>query len=364
MRRPAAWCRGLLGLLLAGCMPGAAHAAASPAPAASTASAAAAARGWITVTARRVVPELQAYGQIEPIAVVRVRAVFAGTLSRLDVVPGSVVQAGAALARIGGPRMRALAVAREQVLRSASAREAAAGRTLDIVRRQFQARLATAQQLDAAQAEWAAAGASARTARARWKELEALRIVRAPASGTVLALRAADGEQVGAGQAVLTLQPATGLWIRASYYGADAAPLHVGMQGTFRPAGGDASFPVRVAAISPALAADGGLRIGLLPAGHAAPPGWRDGQWGRLSLPEPAQRMVMVPTQALILDSGRWWVLLHAPGGDTRQAVVPGPTQGWRTAIVSGLKAGQQVVVTDAFLEYHRGIARDYTPPD
>jgi RND family efflux transporter MFP subunit len=342
-------------------MLGAAHAAPFPVPAAS---AAAAAPGWVTVTERRVVRELQAYGQIEPIAVVRVRTGLAGTLRRLDVVPGSVVKAGEVLARIGGPRMRALAVAREQALRAASAREAAAARTLGIARRQFQARLATAQQVSAAQAEWAAATASASTARARWKELEALRIVRAPAAGTVLALHAAAGEQLGAGQALVTLQPAAGLWIRASYYGADTAPPHVGMRGDFRPAGGGESLPVRVAAISPALAADGGLSIGLLPVGAPVPPWWRAGQWGTLSLPEPARQMVMVPTQALILDRGRWWVLLHAPGGDTRQAVVPGPTQGWRTAIVSGLKAGQQVVVTDAFLEYHRGIARDYTPPD
>ncbi|OIQ74761.1 hypothetical protein GALL_435820 [mine drainage metagenome] len=136
------------------------------------------------------------------------------------------------------------------------------------------------------------------------------------------------------------------------------------MHGRFQPAQGVGAIAVKVAAIGPAVAADGGVPIGLLPAGGGAPPRWISGQWGRLTVSEPTRPMVMVPTSALILDRGRWWVLLHTPRGDTPQAVVPGPARGWQTAIDAGLRPGQQVVVTDAFLEFHRGIARAYTPPD
>jgi RND family efflux transporter MFP subunit len=320
---------------------------------------------YVTAQAQSVPWSLSAYGQIEPIATVQLRAVDAGTLSGLHIVPGSAVKAGEVLAFLAGPHMRALLVARTQQLKVAQARESAAAHALAIVRRQFDAQLATHLALDAAGAELASARAAVRTADAALQEARSLRTVHAPVAGTVLAVQAANGEQFGAGQAIATLQPAGRLWLRAEVYGADALRLSVGMTGRFMPSGDDGpAAPVRVAAISPALAADGGTRIGLVPTSSNPPAWWVNGQWGSLALEGPARRMVLVPTQALILDRGLWWVLVHTPAGDEPQQVVPGPAQGWWTAIASGLSAGQQVVVTDAFLEYHRGIASRYTPPD
>ena len=307
---------------------------------------------------------LQAYGQVEPIATVQLRTVDAGTLSGLRIVAGSAVKAGEVLARIAGPRMRALLVAREQQLLAARARESATEKAMAIELRQFDAQLSTQQALDAARASQASAHAAVRTAEAALQEARSLQTVRAPASGSILSVQAADGEQLGAGQAIATLQPAGRLWVRAAVYGADAQRLHVGMTGLFKPTGEGAAVAVRVAAISPALAADGGTRIGLLSTTAKPPAWWINGQWGSLVLEGPAQRMVLVPTQALILDRGRWWVLVHTQAGEQPRQVVPGPAQGWWTAIASGLSAGQQVVVTDAFLDYHRGIASHYTPPD
>lgn len=333
-------------------LPGVPARAGAPAPA------------WVTVHAQAVAEGLRAYGQVEPIATVRVRTAEAGTLSGLRIVPGSKVRAGETLARMAGPRMRALLVAREQQLRAAQARASAAGKALALEVRQVGAQLSTRQALDAARAELASAQAAVRTAAAALQAARSLRNLRAPVAATVLAVQAANGEQLGAGQAIATLQPVGGLWLRAQVYGADAARLHVGMTGRFTPSGQGTPAAVRIAAISPALASDGGTRIGLVPAGPNPPPGWINGQWGSLLLQGPARRMVLVPTQALILDRGHWWVLVHTPTGEQPRQVVPGPAQGWWTAISSGLSAGQQVVVTDAFLDYHRGIAAHYTPPD
>ena len=307
---------------------------------------------------------LSAYGQIEPIALVRVRAVHPGTLSGLRAVPGSVVAAGEVLARIGGPRMQSLLTAREQALRSARAREHALSRALEIVRRQFAAQLATRQAVDATQSDLAAARAAVQTADAQLREVQYLRIVRAPVAGTVIAVQAASGEQAATGQTLLTLQPAGKLWIRATYYGTDAALLRVGMTGRFQPSGDGEAIPVKVAAISSGLAADAGLRVGLVPTSSDHPAWWLNGQWGKAIFEGPSRRMVAVPTSALILDRGHWWVLVHTDKGDKPQQVVPGPTRGWQTWIASGLRPGQQVVVQDAFLEYHRGIAESYQPPD
>ena len=307
---------------------------------------------------------LRAYGQIEPIALVQVRTADPGTLEGLRVVPGDTVVAGETLARLSGPRMQALLIARVQLLRSARAREGTASRTLNILRHQLAAQLATRQAVDSAQSDLVAAQAAVQTAAAQLREARTLQAVRAPASGTVMAVHAANGEQARVGETILTLQPAGKLWIHAAFYGGDAALLRVGMTGRFQPSVGGDAIPVKVAAIASNLEPDGGRSVGLLPLSPVASTSWVNGQWGALVLQGPSQVMVVVPTTALILDRGTWWVLIHTAQGNKPQKVVPGPTRGWETSIVSGLTPGQQVVVQDAFLKYHRGIAQSYQPPD
>lgn len=320
--------------------------------------------GFATVHARSVVQSLSAYGQIKPIAIVKIRAVNPGTLHSLRVVPGSVVTAGERLARIGGPRMQTLLTTAEQSLRGAQAREHAARRNLGITQHLQTVQLATQQQVDTAQSNLVSAHTAVQTADARLREIRSQQNVRAPSAGTVIAVQAADGEQTAAGETLLTLQPAGKLWIRASYYGADSALLRVGMTGRFRPAAGIKVIAVKVVAISAGLAADAGLRVGLVSTSSVLPGWWVTGQWGTVTLDGPSRQMVTVPTSALILDRGRWWVLLHTPHGDKPRQVVPGSAQGWRTQIASGLEPGQQIVVRDAFLDYHRGIAQSYQSPD
>ncbi len=317
-----------------------------------------------TVYAQNVARTLSAYGQVEPTAIVRVRAVDPGTLSGPRVVPGSVVTAGEVLARIGGPRMETLLIAREQTLHSAQAREEAARRALEIVRSQFAAQLATRQGIDAAQSELAAARAAVQTAKARLREVQDLRTVRAPTAGIVIAVQAANGEQTAAGETLLTLQPAGKLWVRATYYGTDATLLRVGTTGRFQPSGDGDAIPVEVEAVASSVAPDGGRSVGLVATGPVSPAWWVNGQWGTVDLEGPSRQMVAVPTSALILDRGHWWVLVHTAQRDEPRQVVPELSRGWRTWIASGLQSGEQIVVQNAFLEYHRGIAQSYQPPD
>ena len=325
----------------------------------------AAAQGTFTVAAPQPVPRsLRAYAQVEPMAILRVRAVAAGNLSGLHVVRGSAVAAGEVLARIEGPQQRALLTTREQALASAQAQRQSARLALQGAQELMAKRLATRQAVDGARGTLATAQAAVRTAQAELAAARALATVRAPAAGIVLARAAANGEAVSAGEILLSLQPAGQLWINASYYGADAEALHVGMSGSFQPAGAGAAIAVKIATIAPALASDGGREIGLVPALAARPAWWASGQWGVLTLTGPATEMVAVPTRALILDRGHWWVLVHTAQGATPRQVLPGPAQGWHTWIASGLRAGEQVVVENAFLAYHRGIDGAFQAPD
>lgn len=318
----------------------------------------------VTARVQTLTNSLHAFGQIEPITLLELRALEPGTLRGLHVVPGSVVTAGEVLARLAGPRMRSLLTTREDALRGAKAREDAAKRTLSIARRQLTAQLGTEQAVDAAQYELAAAQAAVQTARAQLQETRNMQTLRAPAAGTVVALRAADGEQATPGETILTLQPAGRLWISAAYYGADAAVLRTGMRGHFQPAGGGDAIPVKVESIAPGMSVDGGRSVYLTPVSAVQSSSWVSGQWGTVTLEGPSRKMVAVPTMALVLDRGTWWVLVHTGQGNHPQKVIPGPTQGWQTWIESGLQPGQQVITQDAFLEFHRGIAQSYQPPD
>lgn len=319
---------------------------AEPAPAAPDAAA-------LAVHAQQVAELLRAYGEVEPVAVTQMRAVEAGVVGRL-VLPGERVSAGQVLAVLGGPQAQSLLAQRRGALRAISIQLAAD-------RRKLAAQLVTRQTLAAEEAAYAAA-------RGRLQVAVQSLTLRAPASGQVLAVGAADGEQVAAGQLILTLQ--TGRpWLSATYYGAKALAVHPGMTGRFQPVSGGA-IAVRVRTVSPALGPGGGERVGLLPVlprgrGSAAlPASWRTGQWGAVTLVGQTRSMIAVPTRALILDRARWWVLVRTRHGDRRRQVVPGPASGWMTYISRGLKPGERVVVENAYLEFHRGIAQRYTPPD
>lgn len=308
-----------------------------------------------TVRASPVARTYRAYAQIAPIAVTEVRAVEAGTVQRL-VVPAEAVRKGQVLAILGGPQARSLLAQRRGALRSASIQLAAD-------RRKFAAQLVTRQALAADEAAQQAARAKLQVA------LQTL-TVRSAASGEVLAVRVQNGEEVTPGQVLLTLQ--TGRpWLEATYYGAQAFSIHPGMRGEFQPAYGS-TIPVRVRTVAQAVGPDGGTQVNLIPAirsagGEGGAPDaqtWRSGMWGTLTLSGATRPMIEVPTRALILDRAQWWVLVRTSRGEQRRQVIPAASHGWMTAIASGLRPGEQIVVGSAYLEFHRGISQRYTPPD
>lgn len=308
--------------------------------------------GTVIVRARSITTHYRAYGQVQPVAVTQVHAVEAGTVTRL-VLPGTQVSAGQALAVLAGPQAEALLARRRATLRASSLRLAAD-------RRKLAARLVTRQVVAADAAAYSRARGRLRVA------LQTLTL-RAPGNGAVLAVDVANGEQVAPGRLILTLQ--TGRpWLKAIYYGTEAFAIHPGMTGEFQPASG-ATVRVRVLTASPALAADGGEQVGLIPvaaqgrrdAERAAH--WRSGLWGTVTLNGGTRSLVAVPSRAVILDRAHWWVLVRTARGNRRQRVVPGPSRGWLTFIEHGLEPGERVVVQNAYLEFYRGIASRYAPP-
>lgn len=317
--------------------------------------------GAITTREQPVAVQYRAYGRVQPIAVLPVSAGQGGVVTGLRIFPGASVAPGERLATLTGPEIESLLVSRQSAMRSASARLSASRRALEIERRQLAAHLDTRLAVGAAESALAAAEAAYATAQAQLEDAQARSTLRAPAAGRVLAVDAAEGERVATGQTILTLQTNGHLWLMASFYGADAASMRVGMSGAFRPATGGPALPVKVAAVGASLGTDGGEQVGLV-AAHSGD--WLNGEWGAVTIEGATRPMIGVPTEALIMDGAHWWVLVHTLQGDRPQPVVPGPTRGWETFIAQGLVPGQQVVVQNAYLEYHRNIASRYLPAD
>lgn len=318
--------------------------------------------GVVKARSRTVTTRLTAYARVMPVAVLSLRAQLTGILTGLRVLPGDPVASGKTLARLAGPAVKARLAARRDAVKSARAALAAARKTLAVRRRKLTLRLSTQQAVDQARAGLSEAQANLDRAHSRLQAVTEMTRVRSAGSGSVLSVQAANGERVKAGQVLLTVQPAGGLWLTAVYYGATAASVHAGMRGRFVPADGGPSVAVKVHSLVGPLHPDGGETVGLTAAKTS--PGWRNGEAGTVTLAGARHTLAAVPTPALILNRGHWWVLVHTAGGNHRRQVVPGPTRGGWTAIRQGLQPGTAVVVQNAYLEFHREVSRHYQPPD
>ncbi len=316
----------------------------------------------VAVQLRAVTPHLVAYAQVEPISVLPVDAAETGVVEGLKVLPGMHVRAGQELAHLTGPGIRTLLTQSEADARSARAELDAAQKTLAILREQLPSHLTTRQVVHQAESAEVQAQTALDNAQSMLSSVRQSITLPAPTSGSVLTLNSANGQLMSAGQPILTLQPDNQLWLRANYYGAELKDIRAGMTGRFTPADGGEPVAVRVCSIPGILAADGGESIALVPAGAKA--AWLSGEAGGVTLDLPQRMQVAVPTRALVLNQGKWWVMVHTTKGDRPREVVPGPAQGWDTFIESGLAPGTKVLVNNAYLLFHASVAEQYQIPD
>jgi RND family efflux transporter MFP subunit len=316
----------------------------------------------VAVQLHAVTPHLVAYAQVEPISILPVDAAETGVVEGLKVLPGTHVRGGEELARLSGPTIQTLLMQDEADVRSARSQLDASEKSLAIQRQQLPSHLTTRQAVHQAEASEAQAQTALDNAQSRLNAVRQLMTLSVPDDGIVLALNSTNGQLVTAGQTILTLQPANRVWLRATYYGIDLTAIRIGMTGRFIPADGSEPTSVRVSSVPGTLAAGGGESIALLPVHIRSP--WLSGESGTVILDMPSRQLIAVPTRALVLNQGKWWVMVHTAKGYRRQAVVPGPTQGWDTFIESGLAPGMKVVVNNAYLLFHSSVAEQYQIPD
>lgn len=299
--------------------------------------------GWVTVRAAQQPFQLSGFAAVQPATPVTVTSVQTGTLTALTVEPGEMVQKDQPIGRLGGPQIAAALV-------QAQGADQAAKAVLASELGKFADHLST-------KALVAQARASHDAAQATLIALQAATLLKSPVSGQVQSVSAGPGAALLPGQPVAVVQPASGAWVEAVLYDPAAATLPPGQTAQFIPANGQSAQTVILRGLLNTQA-DGGRVLAF--AGEALQPG----EAGTLTLALPPRRVLLVPSEALVLDDGRWWVMVHDAKGDHAAQVVPGEGSGTETPILSGISAGQQIVVKDAALLYHRGIAALYQPPD
>lgn len=311
---------------------------------------------WIVARSATQTPEVSAFASVQSSGIITIAPSQDGNVTALDVLPGETVEAGQIIARLSGPQAEAASVQAAAALASAQATQSADEEALSIERQKLQQHLSTNQLVGQATSALAAARAQTATAQANVNMLQEARTLRTPLTGVVQSVAVANGDVLTAGQVVATVQPGTGSWLKAVFYG-DVVPA--GATGTFTPSTGANPVKVRLRGAFGISQLDGGVPVALVAARPLVP-----GAFGTVRLDLPARTVTLVPSEALILDKGQWWVMVHTPEGDQPVQVTPGPASGYETVIKSGLQPGEKVVAVNAYLLYHRGISALYQPPD
>ena len=316
----------------------------------------------VTVHAQRMIRQLNAYAQVRTTSTLPLNASEPGVVAGLSVEAGMHVRAGEVLARLRGPEIRAVLLQDKANLRSAKTQLIDAKKSLNILKEQLRAHLSTRDMVHRAESAVAKAQSAVENAQAQVDDVQRARTITAPTNGVVLARNSHNGELLQTGDPVVTLQSANSLWLVATYYGRELRAIHAGMTGRFKPSDGSTAIPVEVVSLFAAATPGGGESVALRPLhGRAA---WINGETGAVTLRGPSRMLPVVPTRALVLSHGKWWVMVHTAKGDRPQQVVPGRAKGWETFIKRGLKPGAQVVATNAYLLFNSKIAQHYEIPD
>lgn len=308
-----------------------------------------------------------------------IRAPVAAHVRRIDLEEGDPVEAGQVLvqlepprAAILDPRTQAEAGARVQAARAALERaevEAEQARSdLARTRRLHDAEAATPQALEEARSQAARAEAGVESARAELEAALAAQrsaagaaslpvedVLRAPASGRVLAVHQESGGHVQAGEPLIEVGETEALQVVADVLSQEAVPIQPGTPVLVEEWGGEEPLEAVVRRVEP----EGFTEVSALGveeqrvrvvADLATPPAARGGLgpgYGVLArfVVWQAASVLQVPTAALFRHEDGWATFVVEGGRARLRDVTVGRQAGVVTQVVEGLEPGQTVVV-------------------
>lgn len=203
---------------------------------------------------------------------------------------------------------------------------------------------------DAARARlrnWEVSGAGVATAGSAPR-----RVLSAPADAVVVEKLVVQGERFEPGQTILRLADLSTVWVVAQVPTSASADIGIGDRASFEtPSLPGRRFEGEVGFIQPVV--DGGSRtLGVRIALPNPDGSLRPGLFGDIELTGRAAEPAVVVPRSAVIDSGTRQVVLvqTAPGRFTPREVRLGTRAGDRVAVLSGVQAGERVVVSANFL--------------
>ncbi|MDY7573817.1 efflux RND transporter periplasmic adaptor subunit [Actimicrobium sp. CCI2.3] len=180
-------------------------------------------------------------------------------------------------------------------------------------------------------------------------------VLRAPVDGRVLKIARKSEGTVAAGQPVIEIGDPRALEVEVDVLSADAVRLHPGMRVVFEHWGGDGELAGRVRRIEPvgftkvsALGVEE-QRVWVIVGFDSAPSQWQrlgDGYRVEASfIVWESADVLQIPASALFRDGERWAVFVVDKGKAVRRVIDIGQRNGLQAQVLSGLQAGEQVIV-------------------
>lgn len=194
----------------------------------------------------------------------------------------------------------------------------------------------------------------------RNKKANALITYHAPESGVVAEISATEGTYVAEGSPILRVEGYQSLWVEADVYPADLQKVKTGQQlKVVVPGWEDQPQMVKVQFVSPAL--QPGTQVSQI---RAEIPNlksqWQPGLQAKIYLASTSKdSSLSLPVDAVIRDGKGAHVWIEKGKGKFEpQAVTTGVESADKVEIITGLKTGDRIVVTGAYLLYSEYILK------
>jgi len=318
---------------------------------------------YTTVTAELSPVEVRApfLGTVADARVVELKAQALGRVASIEVPDGGQVAAGAVILRIGGERFEAAANAVQTALAAANQTVAARSSQLERARRRAAAHLAGPTEVANADAALADAKSALADAEARANTLAAAREVRAPFAGILTSRRVSPGQEVTTGEILASLSDPASTRVEARVMADSALTITVDQQATVTTPSG-AEIVARVAGVAAPASPDGSVFVWLSSDAVAK---LRPGTAVSGSIVVDRHQAVVVPTSAVVRDDDdRPWVFVGQAAPFDQRAVSLGIERNGKVELLTGLAAGEPVVVDGAYQLLWSSFAHSFTAPD
>ncbi len=286
----------------------------------------------LVVQEEEIPQELTVMGQVISPSLTQISSQVPGKIRRILVEAGSQVRPGQPLIELSAPEFQA---------RLAQAQALFTQATADYRRYQrlLKEEAVSPREFEAMEARFKAARAQEAEART----MSGYTVIQAPKAGVVGERRAAVGDLAQPGQTLLTLYNPQDLQIEGEVNDSYRAQVRLGLAVSLAVPAIDWEAPATLAEVFPLSSpASRTFKVRTEKVSH---PNLVPGLFARLSLTVGRTRGMLIPTAALRPVGQLTMVEVLEDGRPTRRQVKPGRRWGEKTEILSGLKAGDRLIL-------------------